>query len=301
MVRLCFELNEKSVSTAVATFIESKVDTLAYRNRYNSDTRSAVQRYLSLNANGTFLWVALVCQELSNTPGWKAQRKLTTYPPGLDILYRRMIDQIRASDDAELCIDILAAISAVYRPLTLDELGSVVNQPDGVAGEYEALSEIIGLCGSFITLRGRTISFVHQSAKDFLIEKAYDETFPSGLEYVHYTIFARSLQVMSEKLKRDIYGLHAPGFPIDQVEQPDPDPLSPAGYSCVYWVDHLLNCDPSRYAADYLKDGGSVDDFLRLNYLYWLEALSLRRSMSDGVVSMAKLEALLQVMFIPRL
>jgi hypothetical protein len=239
--------------------------------------------------------VALVCQELSNTPGWKAQLKLTAFPPGLDALYRRMMDQIRDSDDAELCTRILAAVSAVYRPLTLDELASVIDMPDGIAGEYEALLEIIGLCGSILTLRGRTISFVHQSAKDFLVEKAYNETFPSGIEYVHHTIFSRSLQVMSEKLRRDIFSLGAPGLPIDQVKQPDPDPLLLARYSCVYWVDHLLDCDPTKNAADDLKDEGSVDGFLRRNYLYWLEALSLCRSMSEGVLSMARLEALIQV------
>ena len=75
-VRLCLELNEKSISAAVSTFIRFKVDWLAKRNRYNDDTRDAVQRYLLLNANDTFLWVALVCQELANISGWKVQREV---------------------------------------------------------------------------------------------------------------------------------------------------------------------------------------------------------------------------------
>src|ERR1700733_2056668 len=101
-VRLCLELNEKSVSAAVTTYIQFKVDWLAKRNRYDNDTRNAVQRYLSLNANDTFLWVALVCQELANISGWKAQKKLTAFPPGLDALYRRMLDHIWNSEDAGL-------------------------------------------------------------------------------------------------------------------------------------------------------------------------------------------------------
>jgi hypothetical protein len=100
-VRLRLELNEKSVSAAVTTYVQFKFDRLAERNKYNNDTRDVVQRYLSLNANGTFLWVALVCQELANIPGWKAQKKLTAFPPGLDALYRRMMDQICNSDDAK--------------------------------------------------------------------------------------------------------------------------------------------------------------------------------------------------------
>ena len=294
-VGLCLELNEKSVSAAVATYIQYKVDCLSKRNKYSSNTRDAVQNHLSLNANGTFLWVALVCQELSNTSGWKAHQKLMSFPPGLNGLYRRMMDQIGNSEDADLCNRILAVVSAVYRPLTLSELETFVEMPDGVSDEYEALSEIIALCGSFLTLQEQTVSFIHQSAKDFLVEKAHSEIYPSGVESAHYTIFLRSLQAMSKKIRRDIYGLDALGFPIDQVKQPDPDPLSSVRYSCVYWIDHLLDCDPTRKAINDLQDDGPVDKFLRQRYLYWLEALSLCRSMSEGVVSIAKLEAFLQV------
>jgi hypothetical protein len=175
--RLCLELNETSVSAAVSTYIQFKVDWLGERTRYNNVTRDAVQRYLSLNANGTFLWVASVCQELANTPRWNAQKKMTAFPPGLNALYKRMMDQISNSDDAELCKSILAVISVVYRPIKLEELATFVHMPNGVSGDYEALAEIIGLCGSFPTLRERTISFVHQSAKDYLVEHASAEIF----------------------------------------------------------------------------------------------------------------------------
>ena len=84
---------------------------------------------------------------------------------------------------------------------------------------------------------------------------------------------------MSEKLERDIYSLGAPGFSIDQVKQTGSDQLSPAQYLCVYRIDHLLDCDPTKNATNDLQDGGSVDKFLRRSYLYRLEALSLCRSM----------------------
>jgi hypothetical protein len=97
---------------------------------------------------------------------------LTAFPPRLDPLYRRMTDQICNSKNAKLYKSILAVVSVVYRPITLDELASFVDMPSRSSGNYKVLAEIIGLCGSFLTLRERTISFVHQSAKDFLIEKA---------------------------------------------------------------------------------------------------------------------------------
>ncbi|KAK4232906.1 NACHT domain-containing protein [Achaetomium macrosporum] len=299
-VRLSLELNEESVSAAVTTYVRFKVEGLAKRNKYSNDTRDAVERYLSTNAHGTFLWVALVCQELATIPGWKTQKKLAAFPPGLDALYRRMMDQICNFEDTEdttLCKRILAIVSVVYRPITLDELTALVDTLEGVSGNYEVLAEIVGLCGSFLTLRERTTSFVHQSAKDFLLKQARDEIFPSGVEDVHHTIFSRSLRVMRETLRRDIYKLGAPGFSIDKVRPPDPDPLAAVRYSCVYWINHLRDCNPKKNTNGDLQDGGLIDTFLCEKYLNWLEALSLLKSISEGVASVLGLEGLFKVSF----
>ncbi len=173
--------------------------------------------------------------------------------------------------------------------------------PNGVASEYEALSKIIGLCGSFLTLRGYTIYFVHQSAKDFLIKEASDDIFPSGIGDKHYAIFSRSLQVMSRTLRRDVYSLGYPGKSIDQVEPPDQDLLAAVRYSCLYWVDHLfdylLDYNTRGHTNDDLKDGGSVGQFLCRSYLYWLEALSLTRNLSRAIIMIKKFENRLQVSF----
>jgi hypothetical protein len=99
---------------------------------------------------------------------------------------------------------------------------------------------------------------------------------------------------MSKTLKRDIYNLCAPGFPIEKVETPDPDPLAGVKYSCVYWVDHLHDCDHAKYISGELCDNGLVDVFLHESYLCWLEALSLLRSMSQGMLAIVKLKELLR-------
>jgi hypothetical protein len=68
-IKLSLELNEQSVSSAVTTYIQTKIGQLAKENNYNNNTQEAVQNYLVLNAYGTFLWVALVCQELKGISG----------------------------------------------------------------------------------------------------------------------------------------------------------------------------------------------------------------------------------------
>jgi len=296
-VKLCLELNAESVSAAVSIFVQHKVLELAQGKKYDDKTRDVVLRHLSSNANGTFLWVALVCQNLEKIPQWNTLARLNTFPPGLDSFYERMMQQIRHSDNANLCKQILATIVIVYQPITLKELTSLVRILKDMSDDLGSLQEIISLCGSFLTVQEGTVYFVHQSAKDFLFTKAFDEIFPSGTEEAHYVIFSRSLLVMSKTLRRDMYSLRTLGYPIERVEQRDPDPLAVLRYSCIYWVDHLCNWNPNSHANHEvdLQDGGAVDSLIRNKYLYWLEALSLCKRMSEGVVSMAKLEAVIQV------
>lgn len=63
-VKLQLELNHQLLSSAVDSYIRSKVDELARIKHYEEETRTAVANHLSSHADGTFLWVALVWQEL---------------------------------------------------------------------------------------------------------------------------------------------------------------------------------------------------------------------------------------------
>src|SRR5689334_23073451 len=98
-MRLCLELNPKSISVAVSTYIKHKTLQLAKQKKYDDRTQVAVLQHLVSNANDTFLWVALVCENLENVPRWKTLAKLNEFPPGLDSLYQRMISQIYNTDD----------------------------------------------------------------------------------------------------------------------------------------------------------------------------------------------------------
>lgn len=107
---------------------------------------------------------------------------------------------------------------------------------------------------------------------------------------------------MSNTLRRDIYRLGHPGFSVYDVNLPDEDPLHMARYSCVYWIDHL--CDSIMVSDSVVESGTATqrrdsfegaESFFRHCYLYWLEALSLLRSMPEAVLSMTKLDNFLQV------
>src|SRR5258708_23939139 len=108
---------------------------LAQGKKYDKKTQDAILKHLFSNANGTFLWVALVCQNLKNIPRGRTLARLNLFPPELDSLYERMMTQICESEDSELCIRILAVIVTVFKPITLRELTSLVEMREDISDD----------------------------------------------------------------------------------------------------------------------------------------------------------------------
>ncbi|PNP81052.1 hypothetical protein FNYG_05519 [Fusarium nygamai] len=193
-VSLHLELNMDRISEAVNTYIEYKMDQLAHDKKYDAETRQSVADYLTSNADGTFLWVALVCQKLA-LPKARARNASATvreFPPSLNSLYMRMMEYIHDLEgrDSDRCKKILASASLVYRPVNFDELRVLVESAEDL--NDNDLEEIIALCGSFLIVRHRIIYFVHQSAKDFLLINASEQILPSGISQQHHVLFSRS-------------------------------------------------------------------------------------------------------------
>lgn len=290
---LSLELNAKSVSKAVNKYVEHKVNHLTQTKRYDDSIKTSVQEYLLSNANGTFLWVAMVCQNLASKSTRNTLATLKTYPPGLNPLFQRMMQLICDSEDSELLKQIIALTAVVYRPITLSELTSLMHMPDGFADNPIWLEELVKQCGSFLTIRESTVFFVHQSANDFVLKNASDEIFPSGeVKKAHYDVWSKSMEEMSA-LKRDMYGLQEASTSRAVVKIPEEDPLKRLRYSCVYFIDHLLAVDKC------FEEVGSCDEevrkFFEKHFLHWLETLSLMGSIGDGIRAINKLLIQLQV------
>jgi hypothetical protein len=299
--RLSLELRENAeqVSHAVNVYIDDKLSHV--ESLQDNSLRDRVGDILRRKANGTFLWVALVVHELEMPGSWDPLQIVEDVPMDLHQLYDRMVTQIQKlpKRNFEVCRRMLSMATVAYRPLYLAELGSLCELPDETPA-LTTVRTIVAMCGSFLTVRDDQAYLIHQSAKDYLSDEARATIFPSQ-EKTHHDIFLQSLKLMSSSLHRDMYRLVAPGYLIDQVQVPAKDPLATTRYSCVYWIDHLYNSvsNKSIIEDNSFQDGGVIHIFLQKQYLYWLEALSLCRSMSEGVVSMTKLEALSKVILNP--
>lgn len=287
-----------NVSDAVSAYIDHKVLELAKFRRYNGELQENVRSYLKANANGTFLWVALVCKQLASpkTSLLNTLPTLKSFPLGLPKFYQRMMDEMRNLNgeyDLEICRRTLAVVTLAYQPINLEELVAFADLPAELLYDLQTLEEIIGRCGSFLFLRRGVIYFVHQSAKDYLM-KAEADIFPHGRDENHDRMVSQSIQMMSSTLRKDIYNLRDPGCSIYQIPAFDAglDPLASLGYACCHWVHHLEQLDTrQRQSAGFCEDG-QIHLFLETHLLHWLEALSLMRKMSDGVLAVTKLMSL---------
>jgi hypothetical protein len=215
--RLSLEIRENAeqVSRAVNVYIDNKLSRID--SLEDDNLRDQVRNILRQKANGTCLWVALVVQELGDPESWNPLQVVEEAPPGLHQLYDRMLNQIhRRKRDSEVCRLLLSTACIAYRPLYLAEMGSLC----GLFGKISVLTKkvrmITAMCGSFLTVRDDQVYLIHQSAKDYLSNKMQDAIFLSR-DKVHHNIFSTSLKLMSNILKRDMYDLSDPGFPIDNV------------------------------------------------------------------------------------
>ncbi|KAG4261888.1 hypothetical protein FPRO03_11356 [Fusarium proliferatum] len=246
LVSLDLEQEHESVSQAVKSYIRKKVDDLAEMKWKNDlGLKEKVFDYMQSHADDTFLWVALVCERLANSGIRKrlVMEELMKFPTSLTALYQAMMDRITDSSEGDRLKQILALVCVVYRPLTSDDIPILVDSMDDY--DEDDVEDAIASCGSFLTLQGREIFFVHQSAKEFLLDQGREVLFPRGINHKHAHVFSRSLDAMENTLRQDIYELGSP-CTLNPVEIPSLDPLAGIEYSCVYWARHLCRLEPGQ-------------------------------------------------------
>jgi ankyrin repeat protein len=157
----------------IARFIDVRVNELAQRRNYSTLLSSHVKNVFSKRAEGTFLWVAVVAQELRKYRLTEVEDALNQFASGLDGLYTQILRQIpkKQRNDAA---KILSWATLAVRPLTVAELSEVLGTKDqeflGLHPE-DVTRDLLKFCGNFLNVTESTVHLVHQSAKEFLLRK----------------------------------------------------------------------------------------------------------------------------------
>jgi len=218
--KVSLELNAGHISKAVTAFIDFKLQLLAVVKGYDPNTKREVRQILRDKAEDTFLWVSLVCKELESVPLYQTEEVLRELPPGLDLLYDRMIDRISAQNDSrtsQYCKDVLRSTTLAYRPLRLEEIAVTGGLPIDQFTSIDRVADIISHCGSFLTVRQDIVSFIHLSAKDYFTSGNGKQIFDGAIEVNQEKMAYRLIGVMDRTLGRDMCNLQKPGARIREA------------------------------------------------------------------------------------
>ncbi|KAL2859901.1 WD40-repeat-containing domain protein [Aspergillus lucknowensis] len=284
VLKLDLELNEVSTTIAVGRFIDVQLSGLPLRMRNEPEVLGKMRQYLHDHAQGTFLWVALVCKRLREAKAWKFRSQfnalLEEFPPGLKPLYERMLRQMQELEEFELCCQILSLASYTFRPLHLAELAALSDLPKELHDDLESLYELVALCGSFLVVRDDRVHLVHQSAREYL-RTAQASSLLADFTAHDMKIASQSLSIMKAGLERHVSGIRTIRASVEAQRNVTKDqvPVS-IQYPCCYWIVHLT---AALEAAEGLWEDDESYTFLTQYMLHWLEALAAMNQLSRGV------------------
>jgi len=139
---------------------------------------------------------------------------------------------------------------------------------------------------------GQPVRIFHPSFRDFLLDshRCLDSRFSIDLKEAHITLFRNCIMVLAE-LRQDLCNLREPGISVGDIPEHIIQQYIPAHihYACRYWFHHFQLGNPIQ------EDMDRILQFLEQDFLHWLEALSLIKEASNGVLIVVDLEITLRV------
>ncbi|KAK2589778.1 hypothetical protein QQS21_012549 [Conoideocrella luteorostrata] len=189
----------------IAIFVESKVKDLKARKKYPRSTTKFITQELTSRAEGTFLWVALACEELNKVSSVEAKRTIRHIPSGLPKVYQSILEQV-SDENLGIVKKILGWVFVAFRPLLLEELHVACNVAEELGDgedEIQFTIDCIGFCGSLISIQkthfGDTVQLIHQSARDYLTERlSPNDKFYVDIAAMHTMVSNRCLKVIND-------------------------------------------------------------------------------------------------------
>ncbi|KAL4775267.1 hypothetical protein BDW60DRAFT_204532 [Aspergillus nidulans var. acristatus] len=159
------DTSDTEISRDVERYIFAKVAELAAEQNLSEELVVQLQQSLLAGADGTFLWVGFVANELQGRSWSKIDEVLRHVPKGLGGVYQRLLQQI---GDKEALVPILQWVVLAARPLTLEELTVAAGiKPSGTLSATQVTENRLRLGGLLVKVEGDVVNLVHESAKEF--------------------------------------------------------------------------------------------------------------------------------------
>ncbi|KAL5641644.1 hypothetical protein ACGC1H_001950 [Rhizoctonia solani] len=288
------DLQSYSAANDIRAFINVTLNDIAIRDEWPAD---GVSR-LCTKAGELFIWAATACKFIIKADDTRDRfRQLINENTsgggfnGLDALYMAVIRNSMAdqADDSILnmrrCIGAIVTIS-MRQPVPIEVLCEIM-QPYMKSGP---LRKVVGRLGAVVYsdahLAG-AIRVLHPSFADFVLDEARSSIFWVDPIERNIEISVGCMSTMEHELRFNICDLetsHLLNREVRDLESKIEANISgQLAYSCVYWINHVVDCDDKATA----RLVANILDNPRL--LYWLEVLSVLRRVDVAVQGLREL------------
>lgn len=259
--RIKLDDSDVEISNDVERYIFAKVAELASEQNLSEEMILQVRQALLAGAEGTFLWVGFVTNELKGRSWRKMNEILRGVPKGLGGIYRRLLQQV---EDKEKLVPILQWIVLAARPLTVDELtvAAEIKASNNLAPTKVVKDRLVS-CGLLVKIEEDVVNLVHESAKEFFQS---DQVNIEGIsmfhmnQTTHWTLMRTCLALIEGSYK-------SPGSIGDESLH-----NSLLAYASLYWPEHFRHAidvidAPSEFSRPFFRAESPVrDDWWKF---YW--------------------------------
>ncbi|KAG2421579.1 hypothetical protein HFD88_005554 [Aspergillus terreus] len=155
--------------------IRERVEVLAKRKSYSVSVKERVSQTLEKKADGTFLWIGIVCDRLNEPQTTNPLKTLQKLPQGLHSLYKKLLDDAFTAEtdeeDYQSMKEMLRLVAFARRPLTMAELADACRlYPDeDIESRLQFTRAIVDLCRLLVIVDKGCVRLLHTSVQDFLI------------------------------------------------------------------------------------------------------------------------------------
>jgi hypothetical protein len=179
------EAEIKKISTEIDLVIHHRIEAIGRKRSLHTDEVTYLREQFAPVENRTYLWATLTLDVIENsldgiTKG-SIRRAIRTIPQTVNQAYEWILQRSTNPKKASL---VLNAVTAVMRPLSLEEMSIIIaiehshSSFEDVLDEVEPQSGFRGtlrdLCGLFVVVINSKIYLLHQTAKEFLISETPD-------------------------------------------------------------------------------------------------------------------------------
>ena len=300
------EINPEAADSDIKRFFRTRLTNLT-ENRSDCTLvedwpTSSDLGILCKKANGFFIYASTVIKFLASETDLPMRRLglITSVPDdatrgggvGVDQLYTRVLEQGFSNVQVEQhhhyshFQHVVGTILLMFNPLSIKAISELLRHD--TSHIYTIVQPLRSLLLIPAKIEDPILTF-HKSFPDFLMDpdRCKGEQFFVEPAAIHAEILLSCLNLMGERLGRNICNLddYAILSEVEDLATHQKDHIGDAlGYACQFWTKHLLGVPSSSPHIQELQRG--VDQFFKVQLLYWIEVLALMKRLDIGVYAM---------------